>query len=311
VKSDVEGKSIDVIIPIYKPDERLQRIIRRLLMQSRKVNEIILLQTLDEHERIAKFKEPNITVLPVQKNEFDHGLTRKFGAEHSDADILVFMTQDAVPKDKNMLKELVDPIERDNSVAMSYARQIPSDHADIIEAYTREFNYPDKDCIKSSEDITKLGIKTYFVSNSCAAYEKGIYEKLGGFEREIFAEDMMFAIKAVNSGYKIAYTARAQVIHSHNDTLKTVFQRNFDIGVLHKLHESIFAHLKSESEGLKMVKTITVRLLKRGNILKMFYFIAGCGAKFLGYQLGKGYDILPPKLTNRFTLNKEYWYHNS
>ena len=45
------------------------------------------------------------------------------------------------------------------------------------------FNYPEQSSVKSLADIDKYGIKTYFCSNVCAAYDKGIYQKTGGFYR--------------------------------------------------------------------------------------------------------------------------------
>lgn len=301
------SKTIDVIIPIYKPGKQLNSIINRLFSQTKQINNIILLQTLEERESILVNDKEKIKVIPIEKKDFNHGLTRNLGAQYSEADIIVFMTQDALPKNKMLIEELVSPFEKDASIAISYARQEPDKSASLIETYTREFNYPEMDMMKSNESVPILGIKTFFVSNSCAAYDRKIYNKLGGFEKDIFAEDMMYAVKVINSGYKIAYTSKASVIHSHNSTIKDQFKRNFDIGVLHKQHEGIFANISSESEGMKMVKTILLKLLKKGHILEAFHFIALGGAKYAGYKFGENYDLLSKKMVLKFTLNKGFW----
>lgn len=63
--------------------------------------------------------------------------------------------------------------------------------------------------MKSSADLERLGIKTYFCSNVCAAYCREIYCELGGFESgTIFNEDMIYAAKLIKSGYSIAYCAK-------------------------------------------------------------------------------------------------------
>lgn len=65
----------------------------------------------------------------------------------------------------------------------------------------------------------------------CAAYRQDIYEELGGFVKHtIFNEDMIYAAKAVEAGYAIAYAADARVVHSHNYTNGQQFHRNFDLG---------------------------------------------------------------------------------
>ena len=79
------------------------------------------------------------------------------------------------------------------AVAVAYARQLPREDCGIIERYTRQFNYPDEGCVKSREDIPRLGIKTFFCSDVCAAYRRDLFEQLGGFESPvIFNEDMFF-----------------------------------------------------------------------------------------------------------------------
>ena len=86
--------------------------------------------------------------------------------------------------------------------------------------------------MKSKEDIEKLGIKTFFCSDVCAAYKRDIFDRLGGYpDHAIFNEDMIYAHKAIMAGYSIAYAADACVYHSHNYTGVQQFHRNFDMGV--------------------------------------------------------------------------------
>lgn len=75
----------------------------------------------------------------------------------------------------------------------------------------------------------------------CAAYKKEVFRKLGGFERHVnFNEDMLFAAKAVQAGWKIAYCAGAKVYHCHNYTCAEQFHRNFDNGVSQAQHPEVF-----------------------------------------------------------------------
>ena len=71
--------------------------------------------------------------------------------------------------------------------------------------------------IKSFNERQTLGIKTYFASNVCAAYERETFDALGRFDTgQILNEDMLFAYKLIENGYFIKYEAWAKVIHSHN-----------------------------------------------------------------------------------------------
>lgn len=62
-----------------------------------------------------------------------------------------------------------------------------------------------------------MGIKTYFCSDVCAAYNRKKYIENGGFvKKAIFNEDMLYAAKVIQNGESIYYNAEARVIHSHN-----------------------------------------------------------------------------------------------
>ena len=47
----------------------------------------------------------------LTKEEFDHGGTRARAAELSDSDVMVFMTQDAMPADRELLAELLKALD--------------------------------------------------------------------------------------------------------------------------------------------------------------------------------------------------------
>lgn len=309
-------KKIDIIIPIYKPDQSFFALIDVLEHQTVPVNRIILMNTeqkyFDQLIFGTSFPESyrNVDVFHLSKREFNHGSTRRRGVEKSEAPVFVMMTQDAVPADEFLLERLTAPLEKDG-VAVSYARQTPSEGCNEIERFTREFNYPKEKREKSAADIERMGIKTYFCSNVCAAYNREIYDSLGGFvERTIFNEDMLYAAGAVKAGYRIAYAADAEVRHSHNYTGVQQFHRNFDLGVSQAEHPEVFEGIASEGEGIRLLKDTTAHLWKSGNkrLIPELYINSAC--KYAGFVMGKHYKSLPGGLVKKCTMNREYWNTN-
>ncbi|MBP3352803.1 MAG: glycosyltransferase family 2 protein [Lachnospiraceae bacterium] len=304
---------IDIIIPVYKPDKTFFELIEKLENQTIPVNQILLMNTEEKYfDKLAygsRFFEKyhNIKVYHLSKKEFDHGHTRHLGVKKSNAEVFIMMTQDAIPTDDKLVEKLVKGLEQ-KEVASAYARQLPKEDCGIIESYQRQFNYPEEACIKSRNDLEKMGIKTYFCSNVCCAYRREIYEKLGGFEYPaIFNEDMVYAAAVIKNGYKIAYVADACVYHSHNYTAKEQFRRNFDLGVSQANHPEIFAEVPSEGEGIRSVKATMsyLKAQKQGKLIPKL--ILHSGSKYMGYFLGKHYKRLPGKWIESFTMNKEYW----
>lgn len=299
---------VDVIIPTYKPDEKFHKLMKMLACQTYPIGKILVMNT----ER-SYFPEeavegiPNVQVEHLNKADFDHGGTRDRAAALVSADLLLYMTQDAVPADEKLVEELVKAFS-DKRVEAAYARQLPDQDCGIIEQYTRSFNYPETSSVKSKKDLLKYGIKTFFCSNVCAMYRAKTYRALGGFEkRTIFNEDMIFAGKIIKAGGSIAYAADAKVIHSHNYGCLEQLHRNFDLAVSQADHPEIFQMASSESEGFRLVKKTAAYLFKIGKPWMIPELIVKSGFKFLGYKLGKSYRKLPKKLIKWLTMNRSYW----
>ncbi|MBO4291182.1 MAG: glycosyltransferase [Lachnospiraceae bacterium] len=303
---------IDVIIPTYKPGKELFDLLDRLENQSLPVNKIILMNTerrffeglISEEEFASRYA--NVEVHHLKKEEFDHGATRHAGVQCSDADVFILMTQDAMPVDGNLTENLTKHL--NGRVAAAYGRQLPRENCTLPERISREFNYPERTVQKGSEDLERMGIKTYFCSNVCAAYRREIYDEMGGFIRHtIFNEDMIFAAGAIQKGYLISYEADAKVIHSHNFTCMQQLHRNFDLGVSQADHPEIFSGVKSESEGKKYVKSTIKALVDHKKPYLIPGFILQCCFKYAGYLAGKRYRMLPAGLVRALSDNKSYW----
>ena len=313
-KNDAKGESmenikVDVIIPVYHPGKEFSVLLERLTEQTAVIHRIIAMNTEENYwNKELEQKYPLLEVHHLKKSEFDHGGTRAWAAELSDAEIMVFMTQDAVPADRNLIENLVKALEKEKMIAAAYARQLPNEMCSFAERYTRSFNYPEKSYVRTQRDLSLYGIKTFFCSNVCAAYKKEIYQELGGFVRKpIFNEDMIYAGKLIQMGYGIAYAADAKVIHSHNYSCMQQFHRNFDLGVSQAEHPEIFAGVPSEGEGIKLVKKTINYLIQKRKIWLIPGVILQSGCKYAGYLSGKNYRKLPRKMILWCTMNREYW----
>ncbi|MCQ2542293.1 MAG: glycosyltransferase family 2 protein, partial [Lachnospiraceae bacterium] len=154
--------TVDVIIPVYKPGEKLIQIIKRLHRQTVKLNKLILINTekryFDEFfaDKTILNEYDDIVIEHISSEEFNHGATRRMGVDMSEADYFVCMTDDAVPLDDMLLEQLISPLEKGIAAAV-YARQCASKKCSDIERFTRKFNYPDESRLKSKRDISRLG----------------------------------------------------------------------------------------------------------------------------------------------------------
>ncbi|CVI65748.1 cellulose synthase catalytic subunit [Clostridiales bacterium CHKCI001] len=304
----MEKLTVDIIIPVYRPDEKYIRLLQGLKKQIYPIHKIIIMNTERKYYEEDRYPQlSNIEVHHIQKSEFDHGGTRNQAVQYSNSDIIFFLTQDAVPPDRHLVENILKPFE-DEMVAAVYGRQIPVPSCNIIERFSRNFNYPQESFKKSKQDLERLGIKTFFCSNVCAAYRRDIYDKLGGFPlRTIFNEDMIFTGELIKAGYIVAYEADAKVVHSHNYTGIQQFHRNFDLAVSQVDNPQIFSGIRSEGEGIRLVKQTMEYLIGRKKYIQVIKLIYISGCKYMGYLLGKKYKKLPRKFVIWCSMNREYW----
>lgn len=299
---------VDVLIPVYRPDGKLTELLKRLKMQNYPIHRVILMNTEEKHfpAELTGIWD-RVEVYHLAKEEFDHGGTRDRGVRMSTADLVVCMTQDAMPADETLIEELVKPFD-DPEVWAAYARQLPNEDCREVEKYTRSFNYPEKSMVKTKEDLDRLGIKTFFCSNVCAAWRREKYLELGGFVKHtIFNEDMILAGTMIKQGGKIAYCAKAKVIHSHNYSAFQQFHRNFDLAVSQTMYPEVFGGIRSESEGIKLVKKSLSYCIKIGKPWLMIQVVTQSAGKLLGYKMGQRYRSLPMWLILRCTMSPSFW----
>ena len=306
---------VTVLIPTFRPDRKLNELLRRLSKQTMLPSRVLLMNTVEGDEdgqltdSVDEFRDcfPVLSVFHVDRKEFDHGGTRHLGMSFADTELVLCMTPDAIPKDRHLISSLAKWFE-DPLVAAAYGRQLAVKGCSPEERFTRSFNYPETSRVKSKEDLEELGIKTFFCSDVCAMWRRETYFEMGGFERRtIFNEDMILAGKMIRAGYRVVYDADAQVWHSHSYSCVKQLKRNFDLGVSQAEHPEVFSMASSTGEGIKMVKQNAAWLLRSGNVIRIPKLVLDSGCKYIGYFLGKRYRKLPRKLILKLTDNRTYW----
>jgi rhamnosyltransferase len=244
----------------------------------------------------------------IARRDFNHGGTRQWAIQFAgDAEILIFLTQDAVLADPHAVAKLLAAF-RDPAVAAAYGRQLPRPGAGAIEAHARQFNYPESSDVRDLTSCERLGIKAIFISNSFAAYRRSALMKVGGFSPHvIFGEDTVMAGQFLLSGYRVAYVAEACAYHSHAYSWTQEFRRYFDIGVLHS-RESWLLHRfgKANGEG-KRFAISELKYLLDHDAPQIPSATVRTGLKFLGYRLGKMEAYLAPKLKRLLSAHSSFW----
>ena len=264
-------KKVDIICPLYNAEEYIENLHKSFIMQKKiKLNKIRYVLTESKDNTESYLKNHNIEYKKIKKNEFSHSLVREKEAMESDSDVVAFVTQDVVIDDELWLYNLTKDIGKDGIVA-AYSRQVTK--YNNIEKYTREANYPAQSKVVSHDDISKLGLKTFFFSDASSAIDTSIFKKLNGYDGKKLpiSEDMYIGYKIITNGYKIKYCAESVVHHSHDFTLKEVYDRYKLTGKFFK-ENSYLNNYGTNKSGGGLAKYILKRAIKDKNMLYYKFF---------------------------------------
>lgn len=296
-----------VVVPTLNAASEWPRLSRSLETNADPQSVLIVdSESTDQTKALAR--AAGFTVHDIRRRDFNHGGTRQLAIQlMPEAEIIVFLTQDAVLADSNAVQSLREAF-KDPEVGAAFGRQLPHSEARPIEAHARLFNYPGQSSIRRLADKERLGFKSIFISNSFAAYRRQALEAVGGFPRDvIFGEDTITAARLLLAGWKIAYVAEAQVYHSHSYTWRQEFRRYFDIGVLHERESWLHKEFGGAGgEGVRFVKSELHYLWPR-----YWWMIPSAlirtALKLAGYRLGRIESRLSVGLKRRLSMNRSFW----
>ncbi len=276
---------ISLIIPTLNGAETIGELLEGLAGQTLRPEEVIVIDSGSEDGTAEIVRGFGIEPSVIRREDFDHGGTRNMAARTAVGDVLLFMTQDAVPCDRRLLEHLVAPIGKGLSAA-SFGRHIPRPGASPVEVFARGYNYPEEGMIKGREDEPELGIKTYFFSNACSAVLRAAFEEVGGFPVGVpMNEDMILSYRLINAGYRIAYVPDARVYHSHNYSPFRQFRKYYLIG-LSLSENGLAAEVRPHGEGFRFLREGTRFLLKRGEFGHIPLFLFDCLCRYIGFNIG-------------------------
>jgi len=287
------------------------RLLAAIESQDKQPHEILVIDSSSSDGTVEKFSSAGKRVHVIPRNEFDHGGTRQMAVNLvSEAEIIIFITQDAVFLNSGAIRSLLECF-KDVRIGAAYGRHISPPNASPIESHARLFNYPARSRVKSKIDSTQLGLKAAYLSNCFAAYRRACLTAVGGFPTTIiFGEDMYVGGKMLLSGWNIMYCAEAMIYHSHDYGFLKEFRRNFDIGVFHARQPWLRTSMgNAEAEGWRFVVD-QMRHLSKVNPWLIPSAVLRDALKFVGYRLGLLEKIFPRNYKARLGMNKAYWVKN-
>jgi rhamnosyltransferase len=301
--SDAE---IGVAFITHSSKRHLPRSLPRVV-NSRLKPRVIVVNSSSNDGTVEEARKLGAETLVIPRVQFNHGLTRELARKKLATPIVVMMTPDAYPVDDDLVEKLTAPL-RAGAAAAAYARQIPHEGADIFEAFPRHFNYPPRSELRTIDDVMRLGVFTFFFSDTCAAYLNDALDDVGGFPAVLTNEDTFTIARMLRRGQRVAYVAEAVVQHSHSYNLREEFARSFDTGYARKLHADLLAAPASdEARGREFFAELMRELARQRRYSLMPRAVLQTAVKLVGYKVGRAGRRLPVHWRQRLSSQDYYW----
>lgn len=298
--------AVSVVIPVLNAEGYLPALLDAIFSQeSPGVEEVVLVDSMStDRTREIAGGYPRVRVIPIEN--FSHGRARNIGAQACHTPFVVLMTQDALPRDAEWLKRLLEPFS-DERVAATYSRQVPREDANPMEQYFLRTHFPPGPAVqRSREGDETLGLRDVFFSNVSAALRRDLLLEYPFDESLIMSEDQQVSRDLLHAGYAIVYAPESVVVHSHNYTLPVVFKRYFDsvysLTLIFPRHDMG----TSASMGLSYLLKEALYMV-RHHPLHVPHYVLYTFMKACGTVAGHFADKMPNWLLRRVSLHSYHW----
>lgn len=206
---------VSIVIRCYNEEEHIGRLLEGILLQSFQSMEIVVVDSGSTDATLAIVSRYPVKLLNILPEDFSFGRSLNMGCEAASADFIIFASAHVYPVFKNWVEKMLIPFS-DDKIALVYGKQSGSDVTKFSEhqIFAQWFG-----------ETSNYSQSHPFCNNANAAIRRSIWEKIHYDETLSGLEDLGWAVKASELGYRIVYNAEAEVHHVHNETWSRVYQR--------------------------------------------------------------------------------------
>jgi len=152
----------------------------------------------------------------IDPSDYIPGPVLNTAISRTDHALIVLLNADAIPRSKDWLEKLIQPL-LDDTADATFSRQVARPDAEFIVAYDYQRAY-------TSNQTT-----TPFFSAAACAFKRALWERQS-FQKEGYAEDAVWAARCRRFNTRFLLVEESEVEHSHNYPLKELFYKKYRHG---------------------------------------------------------------------------------
>ena len=241
LSEEPSGRLLSVILLVRNGGAALRGLVPRIIgQQSPDSVEIVAVDLGSVDDTVDVLREAQATVVRVDPQTFDPGLTRNLAAHYAKGAVLVFLDQAALPDGDRWLANLVAPLAGDEGPAAVSSRVLPREDADLL-AYRAGLDDPNAsaerrvvvlpDRAASQEfgpDERRRWLRFHLLS---AAVRPAVLAEIPFPAGSAGRVDALWAKEVLEAGHSILHEPSSVVRHSVALEGVDLLRRGFDEGM--------------------------------------------------------------------------------
>ena len=222
--------AVSVVIRALNEAAHLPALLEGLARQSRRADEIVLVDSGSSDGTVAIAEGAGARVVAIEPSRFTFGRALNIGCDAASGELLVFASAHVYPGDEGWLERLTAPLEADDGVALVYGRQTGDEESAFSEREIMRRLFPPR----SDADQ-----KHPFCNNANCAVRASLWASHRYDEELTGLEDIAWAWRMQQDGWRIRYEADATVVHVHRESFPQIVNRYRREAIAHK---RLFGH---------------------------------------------------------------------
>jgi glycosyltransferase involved in cell wall biosynthesis len=267
--------SVSVVVTVKNEAESIQTLLDSLGQQTRPAEEIVIVDggSTDGTLQALRRAGPSIRALEAPGANISQGRNAAIRAATHD---VILVTDAGVVLPDTWVERLVEPFERDSSVAMvgGFFESAPES---IFEWALGATTLPRKD---------EIDARTFLPSHRSVAFRRSVWDALGGYPEWLdYCEDLLFDMQVREAGHRVLFEPRATVSFRPRPSVKA-FALQY------------FRYARGDGKALILLERHLIRYAVYGSallvpLISMRFPTLGTGLISIGALLGAAYCRRP------------------
>ena len=206
---------VSVIVRTCNEQDHIGRLLEGVFGQTIKNLEVILVDSGSTDDTLKVSSQFPVQIYEIKPEEFSFGRSLNLGCKKSVGDFLILASAHVYPVYKDWIEKLITPF-NDSNVVLVYGKQRGNHATRYSEHRIFERWFPNESNFFQDQP---------FCNNANAAIRRKTWLKLPYDESLLGLEDLDWAKRAMKLANRIVYAAEAEVVHVHNETPSSIYNR--------------------------------------------------------------------------------------